>query len=85
MKKNLDTTKRRHSDHILPVPWPLVISRFHCIVGGIESERVLVTKKNSKRVVDPVFTSPNQSRDVNVNVNLIYSGHALSYTSTKLS
>ena len=42
-------------------------------------------KKSSKRVVDPVFTSPNQSRDVNVNVNLIYSGHALSYTSTKLS
>ena len=43
MEKNLDPTKPRYSDHILPVPWPLVASRFHCIVGG--TERVLVTKK----------------------------------------
>ena len=30
MKKNLDTTKPRYSELILPVPWPFVISRFHC-------------------------------------------------------
>ena len=26
----LDITKRRYSEHILPVPWPFVIWRFHC-------------------------------------------------------
>ena len=32
MKKNLDLTKPRHSELILPIPWPFVISRFHCII-----------------------------------------------------
>ena len=31
MKMNLDKTKPRYSEHILRVPWPFVISRFHCI------------------------------------------------------
>ena len=32
MKKNLDiTAKPRYREQILPVPWPFVISRFHCI------------------------------------------------------
>ena len=30
MKTNLDITKPRCSQQILPVPWPFVISRFHC-------------------------------------------------------
>ena len=30
MKKNLDITKPRSSKRILPVPWPFVMSRFHC-------------------------------------------------------
>ena len=30
VKKYLDITKRRYSEHILPVHWPFVISRFHC-------------------------------------------------------
>ena len=30
MEKDLYTTKPRYNEHILPVPWPLVISRFHC-------------------------------------------------------
>ena len=29
MEKNLDITKRRYSEHILPVSWPLDISRFY--------------------------------------------------------
>ena len=29
MEKNLDETKPRYSKHMLPVPWPFVISRFH--------------------------------------------------------
>ena len=29
MKKNLDITKPRYSEHFLPVPWPFVISRFY--------------------------------------------------------
>ena len=27
---NLDITKPRYSEQILPVPWPFVIWRFHC-------------------------------------------------------
>ena len=30
MEKNLDVTKPRYSEHLLPVPWPFVISTFHC-------------------------------------------------------
>ena len=30
MEKNLDITKPRYSEQILPVPWQFVISRFHC-------------------------------------------------------
>ena len=30
MKINLDITKPRYSEQILPVPWPFVILRFHC-------------------------------------------------------
>ena len=26
----LDITKRRYSQHILPVPWPFVLWRSHC-------------------------------------------------------
>ena len=32
MEKNLDLMSPRVSEQILPVPWPVVISRFHCIV-----------------------------------------------------
>ena len=32
MKKNLDLTKPRHSELILPIPWPFVMSRFHGII-----------------------------------------------------
>ena len=31
MKKNLDITKPNYSGHILPVLFPFVISRFHCM------------------------------------------------------
>ena len=32
MKKNLDISynELRYNEHILPVPWPFVISRFNC-------------------------------------------------------
>ena len=30
MKKNLGITKPRHSEQIVPVPWPIITSRFHC-------------------------------------------------------
>lgn len=32
MEKNLDVTKPRYRQLILPVPWSFVIWRFHCIV-----------------------------------------------------
>ena len=34
MKKNLDITKPRSSEQILPVPWPFVMLRFHCTNWG---------------------------------------------------
>ena len=30
MEKNLDITKPRYSEQILPVPWPFTVSTFHC-------------------------------------------------------
>ena len=31
MKKgNLDTTKPHYSQHIFPIPWTFIISRYHC-------------------------------------------------------
>ena len=39
MKKNLDITKPRSSEQILPVPWPFVMSRFHCTKRGHAEER----------------------------------------------
>ena len=40
MKKNFDITKPLYSEHILPVPWHFVISRFHCIrLGGVKVQR----------------------------------------------
>ena len=35
-KKNLEITKPLKSEHILPVPWPFVVSRFHCSTIGDE-------------------------------------------------
>lgn len=31
LEKNLDITKPHYSEHILPVPWPFIISGFHCM------------------------------------------------------
>ena len=30
MEKNLDVTKPRYSEHLLPVPWPFLMSTFYC-------------------------------------------------------
>ena len=35
-KKNLEITKLRYTEQILPIPWPLVIPRFHCIRKHLE-------------------------------------------------
>ena len=32
MKKNLGMTKTRYSEHILLIPWPFVVLRFHYIL-----------------------------------------------------
>ena len=31
MEKNLFIMKPRYSEHVLPVPWPFIKLRFHCI------------------------------------------------------
>ena len=43
MEKNLDITKPRYSEQVLPVPWPFVISRFHCIGQPSYSAPIHVT------------------------------------------
>ena len=35
MEKNLCITKPHYSEHILPVPWYFVISRFHCTLNSL--------------------------------------------------
>jgi len=48
IEKNLDITKARYIEHILPVPWHFVISMFHCIViftriGSVETRSTLLS------------------------------------------
>ena len=51
----VDMTKPRYSEHILPVPWPFVISRFHCTynswVQTVHSKKKISSRKswNSKQ------------------------------------
>ena len=35
MEKNLDITKPPYREDILPVPWPFVISSYHCTVNSL--------------------------------------------------
>ena len=52
MKKNLHITKLRCSEHILPVRWPFVKSRFHCILrkkGGVRVWEKRGGKKYGRR------------------------------------
>ena len=41
MENNLNITKPCYSEHIVPVPWPFVILRCHCIIhkqGRVQGE-----------------------------------------------
>ena len=38
MEKNLDITKPCYSEQKVPIPWPFVISRFHCIMYFIVTD-----------------------------------------------
>ena len=40
-KKNLEITKPRYSELILPVPWPFVTSRFHCNKNEWNSQKAI--------------------------------------------
>ena len=39
---NLHVMKPRYSKQIFPVPWPFIISRFHCINACIEGVIILL-------------------------------------------
>ena len=45
MEKNFDITKPRHSEQIFQVPWPYVVSRFHCTIHITEIEKNVATRK----------------------------------------
>ena len=47
VKKNLNITKTLYSEQILPVPWPFVISRFHCIMLMLRPSRGKLTSHDS--------------------------------------
>ena len=59
MEKNLDITKRRYREHILPVSWPLDISRFYRTaqagsikkkmpIWGANTADIIMLNKNGK-------------------------------------
>ena len=50
MKKNLDITKPRYSEQILPFPSPLVMSRFHCI--GNNNNNLLSNHSTAYTLID---------------------------------
>lgn len=51
VEKNLDISRSRCSEQILPVPWIFVISRFHCNLN-----QFLITKNHSS-----IFHSNNET------------------------
>ena len=60
MKMNLDITKPCYSEQILPVPWPFVISRFHCnCILGDPGAVSRVDKMFVVKVYCKIETSPN--------------------------
>ena len=52
VEKNLDVTKPRYSEQILPVPWPFVFSRFHWLTLRVLSSIDFreFSRKNHARV-----------------------------------
>ena len=79
MKKDLDITKPRYSEQILPVPWPFVISRFHCNYKmvlrilqipwsphkkSLQKYFLIVLKTNTKVVYIYIIGSPIRSPSI---------------------
>ena len=59
MEKNLDVTKPRYSEHMLPVPWPFVISRFHCDLQSDGWPGVMALSDQFRSGKLPTNPSPN--------------------------
>ena len=49
MEENLDITKPRFSEPVLPVPWPFIISRFHSTGFRILVSGNWISNSNRKR------------------------------------
>ena len=57
MKNDLDITKPRYSEQILPVPWAFVVSRFRCIQLFLERlSKKLCTRQSRKVIWDMINT-----------------------------
>ena len=54
MEKYLDITKPRFSERILPVPWPLVISRFYCTTMTLDNIKFNILKLGGNSIVNRV-------------------------------
>ena len=39
MENDPDITKPRYREYVFPVPWPVVLSRFHCTENSVPSSR----------------------------------------------
>ena len=55
MKKTLDITKSRHSEHILPVLWPFVISRFQSTSKSAFQSRCTYISAGWRAIFQPLL------------------------------
>ena len=71
MKKNLDITKPRYRELILQVPWPFVISRFHCNCFNEVSHYLIVSLLRILRVSCTIKTIIVLSKMISVEEHLL--------------
>ena len=64
---------------------PLVGINFHFVLGDGSSHIPAMCFEEPRKLAEVLREEPSNSCYVNVNVDHVYSGHALSSTSTKLS
>ena len=76
MEKYLDITKPRFSERILPVSWPLVISRFYCTTMTLDNIKFNILKLGGNSIVNRV-KSKLSSR--NFSSNFFCPGPLISY------
>ena len=66
-------TKPRYSEQILPVPWPLVISRFHCNKPVLICFAEIILRLSNEEYISFVLFSQALEPSMNFNISkLVY-------------